>query len=334
MAFSTAASTLRESWDKLNEKDRFLMADNVAKSAERIKNLAMHLIAATKLDQGLPAMNLQDVKLSELINDFIDEASTLYTKEKNISLKLDLPRDYLIYADPESITQVLRNLITNAIKWSPRNSSILISIANTGSRQVEIKVTDSGVGIPPDELEAIFAPFTQSTRTNTGAGGVGLGLDIARKIIEAHRGKIWATNNAGKGATFCFTLPYVASETQPGNALGKSLLIIDDEEFLLESMVMSLSSLGMKVFKATNAQAGIALLATKHKRIDAVVLDVMMPGMNGLEALKLIKARHPKIKVIMHSGVATSTEKDESLKLGAFAFLAKPYSIHQLIELL
>jgi len=332
MAFSMAASALTEHWDDLSEKDKFKMADNVAKSAQRIKNLSMHLIAATKLQEGARVLNLQEISLSNLINNFIDEAIALYTKEKNIKIKFDAPCDYIIKADPESFTQILRNLVTNAIKYSPKNSTISITFQEEGQSQVRIAVSDEGVGIPTDELEEIFTPFGQSSRTKTGAGGVGLGLDIARKIVEVHGGKIWAENNDKKGASFCVSIGFIDSTVDLTRARGKTILIIDDEELLLESMQLKLISLRAKVLTAIGGKAGLELIAKKHKNLDAIVLDIMMPDINGIEVLQQIKELYPELKVIMHSGVASAHEIKEVMHLGAHHFLSKPYDIKELIK--
>lgn len=332
MAFSTAANGLIEQWSKFSDKDKFTMADIVAKSANRIKNLSMHLIAATKLQEGEKYLNLQEVNLTNLINDFLDEANALYTKEKKIKLLFNQVANYIIIADPESITQVIRNLVTNAIKYSPVKSTIIIDVDAENDKQLVIKVSDEGVGIPEAEREVIFEPFSQSSRTKTGAGGVGLGLNIAKQIVEAHGGRIWAANSETKGVTFCFTLGYKSEHVDLEGVRGKTILIIDDEDLLLNSMEMTLTGLGCKVLTANSGALSLDLLKKNHQNIDAVVLDVMMPEMDGLEVLQFIKAAYPKTKVIMHSGFASQAQQQQLLKLGAHVFIAKPYQITALIK--
>ena len=195
-----------------------------------------------------------------------------------------------------------------------------------------VKVSDEGVGIPNEELEEIFGAFNQSSRTKTGAGGVGLGLNIAMQIVEVHGGKIWAVNNPEGGSSFCFTVPYSMATRDLSRVCGKTILIIDDESFLLESMELNLTSLGAKVITATDGESALEIIAKELKSIDAVVLDVMMPGMGGIETLQCIKAKYPSLKVIMHSGMATDNEKAEALSLGVHSFLAKPYTLEELIK--
>ena len=116
-----------------------------------------------------------------------------------------------IEADRKRLNKVIRELMINAIKFSPNNGIIIISLDiiknKTKRSEIYFKISDSGVGIPEAELNNIFEAFTESTRIKTKAGGTGLGLSICKKIIEAHQGKIWATNNKDGGSTFHFTIP-------------------------------------------------------------------------------------------------------------------------------
>ncbi len=106
------------------------------------------------------------------------------------------------------LNKVIRELLINAIKFSPNNGIIVTSLdIKKNEEEIYFKISDSGIGVPESELSNIFEAFTQSTRTKTKAGGTGLGLSICKKIIEAHHGKIWVTNNLDKGSTFHFIIP-------------------------------------------------------------------------------------------------------------------------------
>lgn len=332
--FSMTAETLVEHWERLAENERREMAKVIAKSAGRIKNLAMHLIDATKFQGGEQILNFQKVNLTQLIYDIIDEAYMLYIADKHVEIKFHSDRDYYAKADPEAILQVLRNILTNAIKFSPTNSVIEIKIEHEGINTTVI-VTDEGVGIPEEELEQIFAPFYQSSRTKTGAGGVGLGLNISKQIIIQHQGKIWAKNNVGKGASIIFSLESVETKDRPSTeTLAKTILIIDDEELLLESLYMSLSASGLTVLTASSGAQGLSIIEQQQQEIDVILLDIMMPGMDGIEVLKEITNKWPQLKVIMHSGIAGNEEIEMSKKLGAHSFIKKPYKIKELLELI
>lgn len=341
--FSVAASNLKDYWQELDKDQRFSMVKIIAKSAERLKNIAMHLVSATELQDAPKILNLQRANIVELITNFLDEAS-VYTKDKNIAIKFNKSgkRDACVNADIEAFAQVIRHLVKNAVQYSPKDSTITIDLKV--NKDISISIVDEGIGIPDNELKGIFEPFTQSSRTKTGAGGSGLGLFIVKKIIEAHRGKIWSCNNHDKGASFIIMLPLMKEKGKALNA-GKfdvssaktfrNILIIDDEEAVIQSLEMGLMVRAkIKVFSALNGYEGIKVLEKERKNIDVVVLDIMMPGINGIEVLKIIKAKWPDIIVFVHSGVASRKEQDQVMSLGASAFLSKPYKVEELLGLL
>ena len=384
-AFSMAADSLEQGWDKLKEVQKYAMVKIIAQAANRIKNLSMHLINATKFQDSVSSLSMTKLNLTDIIRDFIDEAEALYLKEKKIKIKFACKDEVMVNADYEAIGQVVRNIVLNAIKFSPEKSTITVNLKQD-KKNACVTVSDEGVGIPVDELDKIFGPFYQSSRTKTGAGGVGLGLNITKQIIDAHCGEIWAENNK-KGSSFIFTLPldraknnenkYTDSRSRIVNiddsllrkvtgdfwregrnpifvgahlSIQKSdepilqasgvykynkILVIDDEEPLIRTVEIGLSIHGgTEVIFALSGADGLRLLETLHSKIDAIVLDVMMPEMDGIKTLKIIKNKWPNLKVIMHSGVATEAERAQALKLGAHAFLTKPYKISKLIDLL
>jgi signal transduction histidine kinase len=111
-----------------------------------------------------------------------------------------------VLVDPDKFAQIVRNVLANALKVSPRGATIEVDMTSS-QEQVRIRIVDLGPGIPADELERVFEKFVQSSRTNTGAGGTGLGLAICREIVALHNGRIWAENVEPHGAAICFELP-------------------------------------------------------------------------------------------------------------------------------
>ena len=169
----------------------------------------------SKFNAHKMSLSLKQSDLSQLVQDVIDECKGLYLSKKHIEINFLSNHKILALMDKERIEQVLRNLFFNAIKFSFDNSIIIASLKqiknSDGSGSINFTITDSGVGIPEEELESIFDPFTQSSRTKTAAGGTGLGLSICRQIIEAHQGKIWANNNLENGSSFHFSIPITQS---------------------------------------------------------------------------------------------------------------------------
>lgn len=177
-----------------------------------------NLLDLSSLDSGKSAfeMSLNDLKLitQKVIADF---DSKLKTKEIQLELEVRCNQTTIL-CDLQRIEQVIRNLVDNAIKFSPENKKIVLSIEqktitdpahNDGNPYSAIlfKISDQGIGIPEDELETIFGKFNQSSLTKSGAGGTGLGLAICEEILKAHKGRIWAENNTDDGATILFLLP-------------------------------------------------------------------------------------------------------------------------------
>lgn len=178
----------------------------ISDSGKRLLILLNNILDLSKLESGRNNFQFGEAKLSDLITFVISECSTLLD-QKNISVNYLVPSfNDMTKMDTDSILQVLYNLISNAIKFSPDNSSLTVKLEKN-AENMHFSLVDEGVGVPDDELDTVFDKFVQSSKTKTGAGGTGLGLAICKKIIEGHNGKIWAENNSEKGATFHFEIP-------------------------------------------------------------------------------------------------------------------------------
>jgi signal transduction histidine kinase len=175
-------------------------------SAHRLLNLLNDLLDLSRLESGKEKYIFEEHHLSPVVTKAITEMSA-FQKDKHIHVLFDEPNfDDRALFDGAKITQVLQNLISNAIKFSSDHGKIRLSISESGP-DILLSVADNGVGIPKDELESVFDKFVQSSKTVTGAGGTGLGLSICRKIIGDHQGKIWAENNPEGGTILKFKIP-------------------------------------------------------------------------------------------------------------------------------
>ena len=180
-------------------------------SGERLLVLLNDLLDLAKLEAGRMEFQPETSDLRELVALMVDELDGL-VKEHGVDLWVDASGGgRWAFCDRARILQVLRNLLSNAIKFTPEGRTIRLffddAVMNDGAVGVAVSVADQGVGIPPDELAAVFDKFVQSSKTKNGAGGTGLGLAICKEIVEGHGGTIQAANNADGGATFTFTLP-------------------------------------------------------------------------------------------------------------------------------
>jgi len=177
-------------------------------TGKRLLALINDLLDLSRLEAGMLNFEMKSKCIKNTIKNVVEEF-TVETKKKKLSIHIkNTTLSTQIKYDEFNISQVVRNLLSNAIKFTPPEKKIDILFSSNSFSSLTISVKDDGIGIPKDELEFIFDRFVQSSKTKTGAGGTGLGLSICLKIINAHKGKIWAENNQHGGATFSFMLPY------------------------------------------------------------------------------------------------------------------------------
>ena len=187
-----------------------IINDNFDHLAEMIDDL----LDLSRMESGRYHIQRQAVRPSGIINHTI-QAFTASAHEKELGLESQLPESLpLVSADPLRVVQVLTNLLQNAIKFTPNGGTITVSACESGP-DVQFSVTDTGIGIPPVELNRIFDRFYQVRRDDSNLGGAGLGLAICKEIIRLHGGRIWAESEEGHGSRFFFTLPRAVEEQSP-----------------------------------------------------------------------------------------------------------------------
>ena len=180
---------------------------HIQTSGKRLLILLNDLLDLSKLESGNMEISIKEADLVSIFDNCQLEQEQRM-QDLGLSLDINAPTQVVMgLFDPVRIGQVITNILSNAIKFSPENSILTITIDKTDNDELLFSLEDTGVGIPEDELNDVFDAFIQSSKTNTGAGGTGLGLSICAKLIEAHNGKIWAENSVSGGAIFTFTLP-------------------------------------------------------------------------------------------------------------------------------
>jgi len=205
---------------ELSEKQRNVIGKIRGKETQ-LKRLVNDLLDLAKLQGGKMVFNVEDVDVNEIVGETVSEMQFL-AKENDVEIeiakKTHLP---LAQGDKIRISQVLSNLIENAIKFSPKGEKVVLQ-AGKKKDKIEISITDSGIGIPEEDLKKIFNEFYQvDSSTSRTYPGTGLGLAICKKIIELHGGRIWAKSEVGGGSTFYFTLKTKKANKQKKNFLGE-----------------------------------------------------------------------------------------------------------------
>lgn len=303
--------------------------------AQRVAGVVQRLLTFSR--QVKPERRLVDI--NELVeNTLALRAYSLRMNNIEVITKLDphLPR---IVVDPGQIQQVLLNLIVNAetaMKAVRRKRRLTITTRKVDS-VIEIKVKDNGHGIKPEIMDRIFDPFFT---TRPAGEGTGLGLSLCYGIVTEHNGRIYVESKPGRGATFVVELPIVSDVAQPvqlpielkEDLAGKRVLVVDDEPGIREFVAQVLSDQGCEV--DTVARAEEALPKIESQRYQLVLLDVKMPGMDGIQLYGRIKQKAPALarRVVFLTGDVVSPATEKFLATNKLPHIDKPFNASQLLD--
>jgi CheY-like chemotaxis protein len=236
----------------------------------------------------------------------------------------DLP---LITIDENRIAQVVTNLVNNALKFTSPGGEIAVLVSQSLDRPaaLEVSVSDTGRGIPEEQLERVFDRLYQiKTGDAATEQGIGLGLFICRELVHLHGGEIVAESELGVGSTFTFTLPL-----QPaGHRV--NLLLVDDDPTMREILRRVLEKAEFEVSTAADGQT--ALQQIRRQIPDVVVMDLEMPGMDGPTTLQEIRRQWGAIPVVLHTGHVDGPLLNRALEWSPFTVLAKPCPMDQLVQ--
>jgi signal transduction histidine kinase/DNA-binding response OmpR family regulator len=248
----------------------------------------------------------------------------------NITLSLDMAPDVgLIEADELRIKQVMLNLLSNAVKFTPDGGAVTVR-ARVDGPELVVTVSDTGVGIAPEDRERIFESFQQGGRGVSQQEGTGLGLTLSRRIVELLGGRMSLDTELGVGSTFGFAIPLGATSELPARRAepvrddGRPLVVvIEDDRRALELLSLYLEGAGVEVLGARDGPAGLATVRRENPA--AVVLDIRLPDMDGWEVLTALKA-DPTTAAIPVVVVSILDERGTGFALGAAEYLVKPVS--------
>ena len=283
------------------------------------------------------------------LNELLEETLTLFWRtRKEMMLDRQLSDDlWPVDVDRSQIRQVFLNLFINAWEAMPRGGSLSIRTRNrrlgeetalaaglAPGKYVRATVSDTGIGMTADTIKHIFDPFFT---TKAIGRGTGLGLASAYGIIENHHGCIDVQSEPGLGTRFSIYLP-ASNKRAPGKEtadadllLGsETILLVDDEEIVLEVGEQLLAKLGYRVLTAKGGMEAVRLCESDGRRIDAVILDMIMPGLGGGETFDALRSIDPDVRVLLSSGYSFNEEAGAILKRGARGFIQKPFSLSAL----
>lgn len=320
----------------LHMNDQNRIADCLKKitiSSKLLLNLINEVLDMSKLESGKIMLTEETFKLNELLESlFIMVQSAFEAKKQKLVIHSKVKHECLI-GDVQRIQQALLNMLTNAIKYTPNKGLIQISVEEkpsvyNGYGQFEIAVTDNGIGMKPEFLSKVFEPFERSDdKAIRNIQGTGLGMAISRHIAQMMNGDILVESEYGKGSKFTmrFHVKLGGMDEYDNNLLiDLPVLVVDDDDVSCEIACENLQELGMKPEWVLSGQDAVQKVSDGNKYF-AIIIDLMMPNMNGIETTyKIRECVGPDVPIIIISAYDYSDYEIEALKVGVNGFICKP----------
>ena len=318
-------------------------ANFIKTSGVRLLALINNILDLSRIEAG--SIHIQEKPLA--LNKLLTEAWQMFrlqAEKKNIQFRYHhalADEESVIISDEAKINQIITNLLSNAFKFTS-TGRIDFGYEISGS-EIVFRVSDTGRGIPGEHQARIFERFYQADISmSRDFEGAGLGLPISQGLVKLLGGKMWLVSEVGKGTSFYFSLPYRPSGKAAGHRTNELsirnkkenpvILIVEDDEtsFLYLKTVLKLGK--MEWFHAISGSEAIEM-CKKNPKIDLVLMDIKLPGMNGLEATRKIKAFRPDLPVIAQTAHAFTTDRKAASQAGCDDFITKPVSKNELLEI-
>jgi PAS domain S-box-containing protein len=311
----------------------------IRRQTEQLTRIVDDLLDISRLNAGKLTLERTALDLAGLVDRCIKELGGRRLFEQH-RLELGL-ESAPVNGDAARLEQVVTNLLTNALKYTPAGGTIAVKVETEGG-EAFLSVKDTGVGIAPELLPRIFDLFVQSARAlDRRDGGLGVGLSIVRRLVEAHGGRADATSDGpNRGAEFVVRLPLVATSnargTLAGHEIGKParrcILVVDDNDDAREGLVALLKLAGHDVHEAEDGPSGLE--RASRLRPDAVLVDIGLPGFDGFELARRLRAEGAAPHLIALTGYGHPDHRRLGAEAGFDAYLVKPVKIEAVLQTL
>jgi DNA-binding response OmpR family regulator len=354
----------------------------IQKNAAKLYGLVNQLLDLSKLEAGKMELETSELNIVPLLKGLVLSFTSL-AERKKIILKFDTQEENIsVYIDKDKIEKIITNILSNALKFTSEGGEVIVSVSKSTSlitpqgkktgvvqkdNVVEIKITDTGIGIPKQRIEKIFDRFYQVDGSNTREGeGTGIGLALTKELVELHKGFISAESKEGEGTTFSLRLPLGKKHLKPEEIVkkeikvkttmsknetiliqekekdktnsdidnildtNKPLLLIVEDNFDVRNYIISHLEKDYKTQEAIDGEDGF--IKSIEQIPDLIVSDVMMPKMDGFQLCEKLKTdeRTSHIPVILLTAKATSEDKIEGYETGADDYIMKPFDAKEL----
>ncbi|MEE3715855.1 response regulator [Tumidithrix elongata RA019] len=347
-----AEGLLESVFGSINERQKKAI-DTIERSGRHLLDLINDILDLAKIESGKLELQISDVPIQSICDNSMLLVRQMALK-KNLRLSTHIPGDIgMIWVDDRRIRQVLINLLSNAIKFTPTEGSVTLEVwveteerrgekptEEASSSQVAFSIVDSGIGISRENIQKLFQPFVQIdsslSRQNVGTG---LGLSLVQRIVTQHGGTVSVESEVGQGSRFTIRLPYgnpsgaTVLPSTKGDPLSSNLiLLVDDNEANVQSISSYLIAKGFRFISAKDGGEAIALARTENPNL--ILMEIQTPSIDGLEAIRLIRAESQlnNVPIIAMAALSTPSDRERCLAAGASDYLAKPFKLKQLVN--
>jgi PAS domain S-box-containing protein len=317
--------------------------DVIERQVRHMMRLVDDLLDLARIARGSITLRLEDTDLLRAVEHAVEIASPLF-EARHHQLAVDVPSGLVVAIDPMRFSQVVSNLLTNAAKFTPPGGHIRVRGHARGA-EVILEIEDDGIGIDPEQIETIFEPFVQAHRHESQTyGGLGLGLSLARDLIQLHRGRVEVESaGAGRGSRFTVALPVSVKladtlppspRANPRVARPRRVLVVDDNEDSAELLGQLLAQLGHDVRIAHDGPRALSVASELIPEV--AVLDIGLPVMDGYELAARLRELYGAngLRLVALTGFGQDTDKARSLAAGFHRHLTKPIEARELLAAL
>lgn len=342
LGFSSLLNTPTISLEDKSEIPAFLLSHS-----NKLLDLIDDLIDIASIETNQLIINQSECQLNKLLldtfNDVVSKNQVLKEKKIKINIKLGIIEEsFTVLTDPKRLAQVVSQLLSNAIKFT-NSGFVEFGYTMKDTNNLLFYVIDTGIGFTEEEKNIIFNPFRQADDSRTRSfNGLGLGLAISKHIIDRLGGKIWVNSTKNQGSTFYFTLPYIPIKTKfdlvvlPPKHKGffnwnqKTILVADDIDSNYKFIQTLLKPTGARLLWAKNGREAVDTV--QNQKVDVILMDIVMPEIDGFEATRQIKKIDSNIKIICQTAYPSTEHQLESEQCGMDSFLSKPIAAFSMLK--
>jgi CheY-like chemotaxis protein len=354
--------TLAENRGRNLTTEQVKFAETVYSSGNDLLQLINEILDLSKVEAGKMPIDPVTFPIDE-VREYIERTFRHIADQKSLSfaVRMDPLLPTAMFSDPTRLQQILKNLLSNAFKFTSRGGvTMTVEPTPDDPRSIQFSVQDSGIGIPLDKQKLIFEAFQQADGTTSRKyGGTGLGLTISREMARLLGGVIEVKSAPGQGSTFTLRMPasYAGADAvargnsrdhelaapepripplpEEADFSGKKVLLVDDDRRNVFAIASVLKNRGVDVLHAENGKIALEVLRA-HRDVDAVLMDTMMPEMDGLDATRAIRdmSEFKSLPIISLTAKAMKGDREKALSAGASEYVTKPVDPERLLAIL